>query len=142
MRSINVQDAIVRLSKKLDHLDLNQHAISGQYIPDREMDPLDRSVFQLFWMMRDVQDEYYSQLQVDELLKDDPLTSVYTVSCSETSEEEYTLIISRTNGDDDSRFIGLLRNLSGLNTVFSQHTVDAMTRMDGTPCPFLFHFVI
>lgn len=143
MRSINVQDAIVRLSKKLEHLDLNTHGITGQYEPTQEMDPQDKSVFQIFWVLRDLQEYYYSQLRIDALTKEDPLTYIYSVSCRESPEGDHELIIAGANVHEDYlSHTCRLENLTGLHVVFGEHTTDAMTRMDGLKCPFLFHFVI
>lgn len=143
MRSINVQDAIVRLAKKLDHLDLNKCVITGQYEPSQKMDPQDRSVFQIFWVLRDLQEYYYSQLRIDTLTKEDPLTQVYSVSCCESAEGDHELNITAANVHEDYlSHTCRLKDLTGLHVVFSEHTTDAMTRMDGLKCPFLFHFVI
>lgn len=148
MRSINVQDAIVRLQKKLDHLDLDHVGLNSNYEPDREMNPQERSVFQSLWLLYDILEWYYARLDVETLTKDDPLTHIVFVEGEQMDDEQfenrsYDFQFTFANArKEDLPFRCNYKDLTGLNVVFSENTVDAIIRLGRIKCPFRFHFVL
>ena len=69
MRAIHVQDAIVRLAKKLEHLDLNYFGISGDY------DDFDDGQDMELPLMEDVVNEIISTIIQSELGITQPKTT-------------------------------------------------------------------
>lgn len=148
MRSINVQDAIVRLSKKLEHLDLDPVGLNSNYEPDKEMNPQERSVFQSLWLLYDILEWYYIRLDIETITKDDPLTHIVFVEGEQMDDEQfenrsYDFQFTFANArKEDLPFRCNYKDLTGLNVVFSENTVDAIIRLDRIKCPFRFHFVL
>lgn len=145
MRAICVQDAIARLQKKLDHLDLGIVSVNSNYEPDKELSPQDISVFQLLWLLYDIQEWYYIRLDIETITKDDPLTYIIFVEGDESENMTYTFYFTYTDTREreyDCTFDCNFKDLTGLNEIFSELTVDAIIRLGRIKCPFRFHFVL
>ncbi len=144
MRTINVQEVITRLSRKLEHLDPDT--------PPTAMEAQDESVFQMREMLYDLTKYYYAGIAQQEIKREENMTTEVIVACRHQREQPagstkymdtYRVVVQFPQiGKQYLPEKIRIWDIGGLELTFGQATSQTLIRLNGIACPFLFDFTL